>query len=133
MIVWDKGPMGMGWHYRRSYETVLVAQKKGAACKWYDDSKAVENIIRPGQNIKKIIPTAEQHPTQKPDTLAGFFINLHTETGDTILDPFAGSGSTGVAAQRMGRNFIGIEIDPGYCEMARRRIAEDMPLFNEVK
>ncbi len=57
MIVWDKGPMGMGWHYRRSYETVLVGEKPGAACHWYDTSNAVENVIRPGK-IKKIIPTA---------------------------------------------------------------------------
>ena len=34
MVVWDKGPIGMGWHYRRSYETVLVGEKPGAACKW---------------------------------------------------------------------------------------------------
>lgn len=47
MIVWDKGPMGMGWHYRRSYETVLVAEKPGAACRWYDDTNGIENIIRP--------------------------------------------------------------------------------------
>src|SRR3990167_10584727 len=47
MIVWDKGPMGMGWHYRRSYETVLVGEKPGAACRWFDESGRVENIIRP--------------------------------------------------------------------------------------
>ncbi|MCK9327876.1 MAG: hypothetical protein M0P69_20445, partial [Bacteroidales bacterium] len=47
MVVWDKGPIGMGWHYRRSYETVLIGQKPGAACKWYDTTNSVENIIRP--------------------------------------------------------------------------------------
>jgi len=124
MIVWDKGPMGMGWHYRRSYETVLVAHK-GAKCNWYDDSKRVENIIRPGYNgIKKIIPSAEQHPTQKPVELAEHFIRLHSQIGDTILDPFMGSGTTGVACVQTGRNFIGIEIDPGYFEIAKRRIEE---------
>jgi len=132
MIIWDKGPMGMGWHYRRSYETVLVAQKKGAACKWYDNTKKVENIIRPGMGIKKIIPSAEQHPTEKPDSLAAHFIALHTQEGDTVLDPFMGSGTTGVACQRMGRNFIGIEIDPEYCDMARKRIKDDMPLLQGV-
>ena len=59
MVIWDKGPMGMGWHYRRSYETVLVAMKPGAMCAWYDESNAIENIIRPGYlGIKKIIPQA---------------------------------------------------------------------------
>ena len=46
MVVWDKGPIGMGWHYRRSYETVLVGEKPGAACRWFDDSQQIENIIR---------------------------------------------------------------------------------------
>ena len=123
MVVWDKGPMGMGWHYRRSYETVLVAQKSGSACKWYDDSKRVENIIRPGK-FGKIIPNATQHPTEKPVGLMAHFINLHTIPGDTILDPFMGSGTTGVACVQTGRNFIGIEIDPHYFEVAQKRIAQ---------
>jgi site-specific DNA-methyltransferase (adenine-specific) len=124
MVVWDKGPMGMGWHYRRSYETVLVAQKPGAACAWYDDSKRIENILRPGDyGIRKIIPRADQHPTQKPVELAAHFIRLHTQPGDLVLDPFMGAGSFGVAAVQLGRDFIGIEIDPGYFAIAERRIA----------
>ena len=125
MVVWDKGPMGMGWHYRRSYETVLVAQRSGAKCAWYDESHRVENIIRPGDyGIRKIIPSAEQHPTVKPVELAEHFIKLHTKPGDTILDPFMGSGTTGVACVQTGRNFIGIEIDPTYFAIAEKRIAE---------
>lgn len=123
MIVWDKGPMGMGWHYRRSYETILVAHK-GDKCNWYDDSHKIENIIRPGNGIKKIIPNKNQHPTEKPVQLAGHFIRLHSRPGDTILDPFMGSGTTGVACVQTGRNFIGIEIDPTYFAIAERRIKE---------
>ena len=123
MVIWDKGKMGMGWHYRRSYETVLVAQKRGAACKWFDESNKIENIIRPGDyGIKKIIPTADQHPTQKPVKLFEHFILLHTQKGDTVLDPFAGSRSTGVACVNLDRQFIGMELDPGYYEMAKKRI-----------
>jgi len=126
MVVWDKGPMGMGWHYRRSYETVLVATKPGSKCKWYDTTSKIENIIRPGYNgISKIIPRDDQHPTQKPVELMVHFIELHTQEGDTVLDPFMGSGTTGVACERMGRNFIGIELDPDYCEIARKRIADE--------
>ena len=121
MVVWDKGPMGMGWHYRRSYETVLVAQKPGAACRWYDESNAVENIIRPGF-APKIIPSADQHPTEKPVELAMHFIKLHTKRGDIVLDPFAGSGSTLDAANRLGRKWIGIEIDPQFHAMATARM-----------
>ena len=125
MVVWDKGPMGMGWHYRRSYEVVLVAQRKGAPCAWYDESRRVENIIRPGDyGIRKIIPTRDQHPTQKPVALAAHFIRLHTRPGDLVLDPFMGSGTTGVACVQTGRRFIGCEIDEGYYRIAERRIAE---------
>ncbi len=115
--------MGMGWHYRRSYETVLVAQKKGAPCAWHDNSKRVENIIRPGDyGIRKIIPSKEQHPTQKPVELAAHFIRLHTTTDEIVLDPFMGSGTTGVACAQTGRRFIGVEIDPKYFEIACKRI-----------
>lgn len=126
MIIWDKGKIGMGWHYRRSYETVLVAQRRGAKCKWYDDSKKIENIIRPGDyGIKKIIPTKDQHPTQKPVALAEYFIRLHTTEGDTVLDPFMGSGTTGVACKHLNRNFIGFELDENYYNIAKNRIEKE--------
>jgi len=125
MVVWDKGPMGMGWHYRRSYETVLVAQKKGAACKWYDETDRMENIIRPGAwGVKKIIPSADEHPTQKPVRLMELFIRLHTKPGDVVLDPFMGAGSTGIAASNLGRRFVGVEIDEHWFAIAKRRIEE---------
>ena len=111
MIVWDKGPMGMGWHYRRSYETVLVSTKPGAACKWYDESDRVENIIRHTGKIRKIIPSKDEHPTPKPVELPEHFIKLHTKPGDVVLDPFMGGCSTGRACIRTGRKFIGVEID----------------------
>ena len=119
MVVWDKGPMGMGWRYRRSYETVLVASKPGAPMRWYDDSRKVENIIR---HIRKIIPRAADHPTPKPVTLAEHFIGLHSQEGDAVLDPFAGAGGTLVAARNLSRKAIGIEIEEKYCEVAARRL-----------
>jgi len=127
MVVWDKGPMGMGWHYRRSYETVLVAQKPGAACKWYTERNDVENIIRPGKfGIRKLIPSAEQHPTQKPVQLAALFVRLHSQPGEVVLDSFMGSGSFGEAAIRQGRKFIGIECDPAWYAIAKKRISDAM-------
>lgn len=137
MVVWDKGPMGMGWHYRRSYETVLVAQKPGAACKWYDSTKKVENIIRPGfSGIRKIIPSKDDHPTPKPIELAAHFIKLHSTREDIILDPFAGHGSTLVAAQKLGRNYIGIELDEEHWMRAQTRLRQEraqLNMFNELR
>ena len=64
------------------------------------------------------------HPTQKPLSLMKWCIELMTKKSDTILDPFMGSGTTGVACVQTGRNFIGIEIEPKYFEIAEKRIAK---------
>ena len=133
MVVWDKGPMGMGWHYRRSYETILVGMKPGAACKWHDTSDAIENIIRPGyRGIRKIIPAANDHPTPKPYSLAAHFIQLHTVPSETVFDPFMGGGSTAEAAVKFGRKFIGIELDERWfdysCERLQR-LADNPDIF----
>jgi len=75
-------------------------------------------------SIHKHNHTEKFHPTQKPLDLMIWCIELTTHEGDTILDPFMGSGTTGVACVQTGRNFIGIEIDPTYFAIAERRIAE---------
>jgi DNA modification methylase len=72
------------------------------------------------------------HPTQKPAALMELLISLFTDPGDLILDPFAGSGTTGVAAIRLGRRFIGWEKDPKYHAIAMKRLEaarEQITLF----
>ena len=64
------------------------------------------------------------HPTQKPTSLMVWCIEKLTNPGDLILDPFCGSGTTGVACVQTGRRFIGIEIDEDYADIARARIAK---------
>lgn len=64
------------------------------------------------------------HPNQKPLELMRWCIERTSDIGDTILDPFMGSGTTGVACMQLGRNFIGCEIDPGYYAIAEKRISE---------
>lgn len=61
------------------------------------------------------------HPTEKPVSLIEHFIKIHTNKGDTVLDCFMGSGTTGVACTNLGRNFIGIEKDKHYFEIAEQR------------
>ena len=64
------------------------------------------------------------HPTQKPIKLMVDLIRDFTDPGDLVLDPFCGSGTTGVAALQLGRRFIGIELDPKYAKIARERLSE---------
>lgn len=77
-------------------------------------------------------PRANHHPTVKPIALMQWLCRLVTPAGGTVLDPFMGSGSTLIAASREGFNAVGIELDPEYAEIARRRITGDCPLFVEV-
>jgi site-specific DNA-methyltransferase (adenine-specific) len=68
-----------------------------------------------------------KHPAEKPLALMRHIIATSSREGATVLDPFMGSGTTGKAAQELGRNFIGIELDAGYFDIAERRIAAVQP------
>lgn len=69
---------------------------------------------------------AKQHPCPRQDDVCEFIISNWVPEEETILDPFMGSGTTGVAAVNLGRKFVGIEIDPGYYDLAKRRISEEL-------
>lgn len=117
-VIWDKLNPGLGWRYRRQHEMVMIAHRDTAKLRWQDDAKAVRNIY------SEMPPRNRSHPNEKPTAMVAHFINNHTYPGDTVLDPFMGSGTTGVAAVRMGRKFIGIELDPAHFETAVRRIRD---------
>ena len=73
-----------------------------------------------------------EHPTQKPLPLIEWLLFYWSFEGDIVLDPFIGSGTTAVACERLGRKWIGIEISPDYCEIAKQRIeveAKQIKLF----
>ena len=75
------------------------------------------------------------HPAEKPLSVMLWALERFTHPGQTVLDPFMGSGTTGVACMKLGRNFIGIEKDPGYFAIAQRRIEQAraqlaLPLFS---
>ena len=69
-------------------------------------------------------PSTTVHPTQKPVALLEYLIKTYTTEGDTVLDNCMGSGSTGVACINTGRNFIGMELDENYFNIAKERIKE---------
>ncbi len=75
-------------------------------------------------------PYPEAHFATFPEALVQPCILAGSKPGDTVLDPFSGSGTTGVVALRYHRKYIGIELNPEYAAMSRRRIEQDQPLFN---
>ena len=91
----------------------------------------IANDVRAGSREKypvsilsfsKPHPSVAQHRTEKPASLLEYLIKTYTNEGDVVLDNCMGSGSTGVACVNTGRNFIGMELDPGYFEIANSRI-----------
>lgn len=74
----------------------------------------------------------QAHPTQKPEALFERMILASSEAGDTVLDPFAGSGTALRVCQQTGRNCIGIDINPDYIEMARERLQEPFAGFDSI-
>lgn len=74
---------------------------------------------------------AGAHFAVMPEDLAETCILASSNPGDVVLDPFAGSGTTGVVAMRLGRGFVGIELNPEFAQLARGRITDSAPLFGE--
>ena len=72
------------------------------------------------------------HPTQKPEALLYRIMVSSTNTGDTVLDPFLGSGTTAVMAKKLQRNFIGFEQDKDYIKLAKKRLKNTKPLSDEI-
>jgi len=91
---------------------------------WTSHKKAVRKFTYLWNGMIKQKPETRYHPTQKPLALMKWVIENYTKLGDTVLDCFMGSGTTGVACVQTGRNFIGIEIDEGYFNIAKKRIAQ---------
>ena len=146
VIDWAKGiPLAMFYSPYRplatKWRSVLVWSKGGhtgiggdrETC-WKRDAELVgvkDNKALNGKRDSCVLPfnarqgIASGHFCEKPIGLMVYLIEKLTQPGDIILDPFMGSGTTGVACVRTGRNFIGCEIDPTYFAIAQRRIADE--------
>jgi DNA modification methylase len=118
--VWDKvdsAPQFTGDRPAAGAEIFMVAHPKGRK-RWNGGGR--RNVFRFAVNGQR---GPKPHPTTKPLPLMLELVRLFTDPGDTILDPFMGSGTTGVACVELGRNFIGIEKDRKWFEVAQERIA----------
>jgi len=124
LLVWDKGDgVGVGGDkdtcWKRNWELIqcragkLNGQRDGAVLRFHVSSYDYES-----------------HPCQKPVELMEYLIAKLSQPTDTILDPFMGSGTTGVAALKLGRRFVGVEIEPKYFEIACDRIETE---YNQMK
>ena len=127
MLVWDKSWIGPGGSrgLRPSYELVAL---------WAMPDFAISNRGLPDIQVFKWCghkPT--EHPAEKPVGLMRFCVEHGSPDGGVVLDPFCGSGTTGVASLECGRSFIGCELDQRWSDFARRRIADAVPLQEACK
>ena len=105
-------------------DTVNSGDDDGSLCKDY--IKRFTNYPRQILRMKSVGKCS--HPTQKPVALMGYLINTYTNEGETVLDFTMGSGTTAVACMNLNRKFIGIELEPKYCEIACQRLSQ-VPLL----
>src|SRR5271155_698756 len=147
-IVWRKAnpmPNFRGRRFTNAHETMIWAARSADAKAYtfnYEALKAGNEDcqvrsdwflpICSGAERLKDETGRKAHPTQKPEALLMRVLLAASTAGDLVLDPFFGSGTTGVAARRLSRAFIGIERDPAYAEAARRRIDAVEPLAEEA-
>jgi site-specific DNA-methyltransferase (adenine-specific) len=115
ILIWDKGNHTPNRYYLKSFEFIVMFRKGNSK---NINNMGTKNILRV-DNIKK---GTKSHPTEKPYELLEILINNSTNKNDIVLDPFAGTGSCGIACINTNRNFIGIELDDNYFKIAEDRI-----------
>ena len=134
ILVWYKPnaqPQPYANRIGNAYELVLILKCKRFD-KLYCNSTHYRNVIV--QNINSDRRYSKIHKAMMSQSFANEIIGEFTQEGDYIFDPFCGLGTTGVACLTQGRNFVGIELDEEYCQLAKERILEDtsqMRLFAE--
>ena len=124
--IWHKlnpMPRNMNLHFVNSTEAWVYFTYKARTGTFNNDGKVLHDFVE-----TSVTPNSERkygkHPTQKPEQLMEHFVSILSDECDVVLDPFMGSGSVGVAAVRLNRKFIGIELEEKYYSIAHSRIAE---------
>ena len=123
-LVWDKGRPGMGSAWRQSSELIIAARGRSA----YWGGGAMGTVLR----HPPLDASSRVHPVDKPTSLLSQMIEPTTPPGGTVIDPFAGGGSTLVAAKALGRKAIGVELEERYCEIAARRLSQEVFDFGSI-
>jgi len=128
-VIWDRGNHGLG-DLKRQYAPIHDTCWFATKGVWEFPNGRPKSIY----NDMRLSGGELEHPTQKPVNLMAKIILDLTNEDDTILDPFMGSGTTGVAAIKLGRRFIGVELSREYYDIALRRIqqAEAQPTLIQV-
>ncbi len=122
MLRWEKTnpmPRNRDRRYITDFECAIWLTNKCAKWEFHRLSEAYQ---RPVFRYPVVMGANKFHPTQKPVKLLEDIILIHSSIGEVVFDPFMGSGSTGVACVNTNRNFIGIELDDTYFEIAKQRI-----------
>lgn len=122
-LIWvkpDGQPQLTGDRPGMGYESIVVAHRPGRK-RWNGGGRTGVLTHNKGDGMGRPNP----HPTTKPIALMRELVSLFSEPSELVLDPFAGSGTTGVACKMLGRRFIGWELNPTYHAIATRRIAGD--------
>ena len=112
-LVWDKRTIGMGYHYRARYEFILFFEK---------GKRRLNNL-----GVSDVLSVPRVHggyPAEKPVGLSEILIRQSSQLGETIADPFMGSGSVGVAALKAGRRFLGNDLNPEAVRLSATRLRE---------
>lgn len=115
VLVWEKNNCTPSQYYMKNCEYVLFLRKGKA--KWIKDIGGSKTV----HQFNNIIGN-KSHPTEKPVDLLSFYIQNSSEVGNIVFDPFAGSGSTCIAAKNLGRKYVGVELDRNYFDVAVKRM-----------
>lgn len=118
LIVWDKGKIGMGNPFRKQHELIFYVNRESF------NYNRTEGITHYPSVLKYKSEKNKVHGAQKPIRLIEDLIKGFTNEGDVVLDMFLGSGTTALACQNLKRDFIGIELNPNYCDMANERLKQ---------
>ena len=118
----DGMPQFSGDRPGMGYESIAAAWCGTGASKWNGGGKHGVFVIPKHDSGQGHGGASNDHPTQKPQRLMRELVGLFTDDGQTVCDPFMGSGTTGVACMQLGRRFVGVEIEPTYFDIACERI-----------